>query len=52
MWAAFVHELVQGKPSKKFAACATPEETAVSHRLFTAALESHKQRQVVDVVLR
>lgn len=47
MWAAFVHELATGKPISKFAGCATPEETAVSHRLFTAALESHKNRSVV-----
>jgi predicted dehydrogenase len=47
MWAAFVHELVEGNPQKKFAACATPEETALSHRLFTAALESHRNGSVV-----
>jgi predicted dehydrogenase len=47
MWAAFVHELAEGKPLKKFAACATPEETALSHRLFTAALESHRTNSVV-----
>jgi predicted dehydrogenase len=47
MWAAFVHELVEGRPLKKFAACATPEETALSHRLFTAALESHRNGSVV-----
>ena len=49
MWAAFVHELATGKPMKKFAACATPEETAISHRLFTAALASHKTRSVVPI---
>lgn len=42
MWAAFVYELAHGKPMKRFSSCVTPEETAVSHRLFTAALESHK----------
>jgi predicted dehydrogenase len=47
MWAAFVHEQVEGNPLKKFAACATPEETALSHRLFTAALESHRNGSVV-----
>jgi len=41
MWAAFVYELVHGRPLKKFAGCITPEEVALSHRLFTAALESH-----------
>jgi predicted dehydrogenase len=42
MWAAFLYELDRGKPLTKFAGCATPEETALSHRLFTAALKSHK----------
>jgi len=27
----------------------TPEETARSHRLFTAALESHRRSQVVNL---
>ncbi len=49
MWAAFVYELVEGKPLKKFAGCVTPEETAMSHRLFTAALES--QRDGTTVVI-
>ena len=43
MWAAFLHELVHGKPLKHFAGCVTPEETALSHRLFTAALESQRR---------
>jgi predicted dehydrogenase len=42
MWAAFVHELAHGRRLSRFAGCATPEETALSHRLFTAALESQK----------
>jgi len=42
MWAAFLYELTEGKPPRKFAGCATPEEAALTHRLFTAALESHK----------
>jgi hypothetical protein len=29
--------------------CATPEEAAVTHRLFTAALESQREKSVVDV---
>jgi len=49
MWAAFLYELEQGKPPKKFAGCVTPEETAYSHRLFTAALESHKNSGTVVV---
>jgi predicted dehydrogenase len=49
MWAAFMHELVCGKPLKRFAGCATPEETALSHQLFTAALESQCQATTVTL---
>jgi predicted dehydrogenase len=49
MFAAFLYELAHGKPLKKFAGCVTPEETALSHRLFTAALESQKNASVVKV---
>ena len=46
MWAAFLYELVEGRPLKKFAGCATPEETALSHQLFTAALKSNAEKSV------
>jgi len=49
MWAAFLYELVHGEPLKKFAGCVTPEETAISHRLFTAALESHRTKSTVEL---
>ena len=49
MWAAFLYELVHGQPLKKFAGCATPEEVALSHRLFTAALTSQKNHATVKV---
>lgn len=49
MWAAFLYELEHGKPPSKFAGCVTPEETALSHRLFTAALDSHENASVVRV---
>ena len=49
MWAAFLYELVHGQPLKKFAGCATPEEVALSHRLFTAALASQKNHATVIV---
>ena len=49
MWAAFVYELHHGKPLSKFAGCVTPEEAALSHRLFTASLESHKKKTAVEV---
>jgi len=49
MWAAFVHELAHGKPLSRFAGCVTPDEAALSHRLFTAALESHKTQTTVSL---
>jgi len=48
MWAAFCVELAQGKEKVPFG-CVTPEETALQHALFTAALESHKKKSVVNV---
>jgi len=49
MWAAFLYELTHGRPLKRFAGCVTPEETALSHRLFTAALQSQKTRSTVSL---
>ena len=49
MWAAFLYELEHGAPLKKFAGCVRPDETAMSHRLFTAALESHREQSAVRV---
>ena len=46
MWAAFCDEVVGNTP--KFS-CGTPEEAALSHRLFTAALESQKSGQTVKL---
>jgi len=40
MTAAFFYEIAHGRPLRPSAGCATPEETALSHRLFTAALRS------------
>lgn len=50
MWAAFLDELEhgQGAMSQPFN-CATPEEAALSHDLFTAALESQRTGQTVSV---
>lgn len=42
MWAAFLHEFVNGRPPKLFTGCVTPDEVLQSHQLFTAALESHR----------
>jgi predicted dehydrogenase len=50
MWAAFVDELVHGREGMRQPFhCATPEEAAWSHRLFTAALESHRTGTVVKL---
>jgi len=49
MWAAFLHELKHGETPGKFSGCATPEETALSHRLFTAALESQENGTTVRI---
>ena len=48
MWAAFLDELVHGMGGMRQPFhCATPEEASATHRLFTAALESHRDRAVV-----
>ena len=47
MWAAFCDELMNGPNMKQPFYCATPEETAESHKLFTAALESQRTGQTV-----
>ena len=49
MWAAFCDELVHGENMRGTFRCATLQETAQSHRLFTAALESHASASVVAV---
>ncbi len=49
VWAGFLYEFDKGRPLTKFSGCVTPEETASWHRLFTAALESHKSGSVVKV---
>lgn len=50
MWAAFCDQLANGrdKMAQPFY-CATPDETALHHRLLTAALESGKQKQVITL---
>ncbi len=49
MWAAYLYELANGKPISKFAGCVTPEEALLSHRLFTAALDSQARGSVATV---
>ena len=50
MWAAFCDELAHGREGMRQPFhCATPEEAAATHRLFTAALGSHEEREVVQL---
>jgi predicted dehydrogenase len=50
MWAAFLDELAHGRDGMRQPFhCATPEEAAATHRIFTAALASHDRRAVVAV---
>jgi predicted dehydrogenase len=50
MWAAFLDELAQGRDGMQQPFhCATPEEAAASHRLFTAALRSQEERTVIPL---
>lgn len=47
MWAAYLDELAHGADMRGPFRCATPEEAAATHRIFTAALASHERRAVV-----
>jgi predicted dehydrogenase len=49
MLAAFFYEVGHGRPLQPAAGCVTPAETALSHRLFTAALASQKMQATVAV---
>jgi predicted dehydrogenase len=50
MWAAFLDELVHGREGMRQPFyCATPEEVAWTHRLFTAAIRSQTEHAVVSV---
>lgn len=50
MWAAFCDELVNGETGMRQPfACATPEETRQSHRIFTAAIESNRLNQTIEL---
>jgi len=50
MWAAFCDELVHGPQMQQPFYCATPEEAAQTHVIFTAALESQRSRQTIPLV--
>ncbi|MGO4495228.1 Gfo/Idh/MocA family protein [Paenibacillus sp. 2RAB27] len=47
MWAAFCDELAHPKEMAQPFYCATPEEAAASHQVFTAALESNRTGQTI-----
>jgi predicted dehydrogenase len=49
MWAAFCDEIVHGVEMKQPLRCALPEETAISHQLFTAALESQRTGKTLKI---
>jgi predicted dehydrogenase len=50
MWAAFCDQLANGRDQMRQPFyCATPDETMQHHRILTAALDSHKQQQVITV---
>jgi len=49
MWAAFCDELAHPGNMHQPFPCVTPEETAQSHRILTAALASQRQAQVIQL---
>ncbi|MDK3161589.1 Gfo/Idh/MocA family oxidoreductase [Kamptonema cortianum] len=50
MWAAFCDQLANGRDNmRQRFYCATPEETALHHRILTAALDSQRQRVGVAI---
>ena len=50
MWAAYLDELVHAREGMRQPFyCATPEEAAATHRIFTAALESQRERTTVAI---
>jgi predicted dehydrogenase len=51
MWASFCEEVAYGNYSGVLQ-CVTPEETAASHTLFSAALESHKKGETIRLKYR
>ena len=48
MWAAFCDELAHPNAMRQPFHCVTPEETQLSHVLFTQALVSHRTAQVIQ----
>lgn len=50
MWAAFCDELVHGPEMRGRFRCALPEESAITHELFTGALEAHAFKTVRELI--
>ncbi|MFA9478471.1 Gfo/Idh/MocA family protein [Phycisphaerales bacterium AB-hyl4] len=49
MWAAYLHEMVTGETPTRFAGCVRPEEAAISHAIFDAALHSAEDQQTAPI---
>jgi len=49
MWASFCDEIINGKDMTQPMRCVTPTESAWSHKLFSAALESNRTGQTVFI---
>jgi len=49
MWAAFCDELAHGSAMRQSFRCALPEEAADTHKVFTAALESHRTGNTIKL---
>jgi predicted dehydrogenase len=50
MWAAYLDELTNSREGMRQPFhCATPEEAAATHKIFTAALESQRDRTTVEI---
>jgi predicted dehydrogenase len=49
MWAAFLDELAHGEDMRGPFRCATPDEAAATHRIFTAALQSDREGAAVKL---
>ncbi len=49
MWAAYCHELTTGETPHRFAGCVRPDEVAVSHEIFDAALASAAGHETVEL---
>ena len=50
MWAAFCDQVINGRDGMRQPFyCATPDETAVHHRILTAALASHREKRAITL---